>query len=283
MTYETIEVRPMTGALGAEIHGIDLTRPLGEKTVAELRRAFLEHLLLVFRDQDVSIDQQKELGRYFGELHVHPHFAAIEGHPEVVEFVKEADDRVNVGGGWHTDLTSEERPPLGGILRITETPDTGGDTLFANMYAAYEALSPAMRKFLEGLTAIHTSAKVFGPWGKYAQSKDKIHAASKVDIAASQKAVHPVVRTHPETGRKCLFVNSAYVIYIKGLSLEESSAILDFLFQHAVRGEFTTRLQWRRNTIAFWDNRCTQHYALNDYHGMRRAALRVTVNGDRPV
>ncbi|MDC3957721.1 TauD/TfdA dioxygenase family protein [Polyangium jinanense] len=282
MKYELIRVEPMVGALGAEIGGIDLTKPLADQAVAELKRAFVEHHLLVFRGQPIDVEHQKALGRHFGTLHVHPLFESIEGHPEVVAFVKEPEDRVNVGGGWHADLTCLERPPLGSILRVTETPARGGDTLFANMVAAYEALSPAMQKFLEGLTAIHTSAKVYGPWGKYAHSKGKTGAPAKIDNAG-QHAAHPIVRTHPESGRKSLFVNLAYTIFIKGLSLEESTAILEFLYSHAVKGEFTTRLRWEKDTIAFWDNRCTQHYAMNDYHGMRRAALRVTIEGDRPA
>ncbi len=282
MDYQTIAVKPMVGGLGAEISGVELDRSLDDRTTAEIRRALLDHLLLVFRDQAMSVEQQVAFGRRFGDLHVHPLYEAMAGHPEVIEFVKEPGDTLNVGGGWHTDITCFEAPPLGGILRVTEVPDEGGDTLFANMYAAYEALSPAMQRFLEGLSAVHTSAKVYGPWGKFAHSKDQSAARAKTD-ARGQHAVHPVVRTHPETGRKCLFVNRAYTLFIKGLSLEESTTILELLFLHAVKGEFVTRLHWRNDTVAFWDNRCTQHYALNDYHGKRRAALRVTLDGDRPV
>jgi taurine dioxygenase len=282
MTYDTIEVHPLTGALGAEIRGVDLSQPLAPSTVAEIRRAFLDHLLLVFRNQVLTLDQQKDFGRAFGTLHVHPMFGAVEGHPEVILFDKKPEDTVNVGGGWHADLTCLPEPPMAGILRVTETPAVGGDTLFANMYAAYEALSPAFQKLADGLVAIHTSAKVYGPWGKYAQSKDQTHAPAKTD-GGSVSSTHPVVRTHPETGRKGLFVNRAYGIFIKGLSLEESNLLLEYLCQHAVRGDFTTRLHWENDTLAFWDNRCTQHYALNDYHGHRRTAYRVTLDGDKPV
>jgi taurine dioxygenase len=282
MRYEAIDVKPMVGALGAEVSGLDLSRPVDEKTAGELRRALHDHLLLVLRHQAITVDQQKDLGRVFGSLHIHPLFEAIEGHPEVVAFIKEPEDRVNVGGGWHADLTCFDEPPAVAVLRVTETPERGGDTLFANMYAAYEALSQPMQTFVGGLKAIHTSAKVFGPAGKYAQNRDKTNAPAKTD-AGAQTAVHPLVRTHPVTGRKSLFVNRAYMIHIHGLGVEESSAMMEMLYQHAVRGEFTCRLQWEPNTIAIWDNRCTQHYALNDYHGYRRAALRVTVSGDRPV
>jgi taurine dioxygenase len=281
-SYETITLTRMIGALGAEVSGIDLRQPLSAQAIAEIRHAFLAHQLLVFRDQDITIEQQKAFGRAFGPLHVHPMFGAVDGHPEVLEFVKEKEDTVNVGGGWHSDLTSEDEPPMAGILRITETPASGGDTLFADMYGAYEALSPAMKRLLEGLIAVHISAKVYGPFGKYAQAKGKTHAPTRAD-APMGKAAHPVVRTHPETGRKCLFVNRAYTMFIREMSLEESTAILEFLYQHCVRGEFTSRVHWRTHTMAFWDNRCTQHYALNDYHGHRRAARRVTIDGDRPV
>lgn len=282
MKCKNIVVTPMVGGLGAEISGIDLRKPVDAATAVELEKAFYEHALLVLRGQSITIDHQKDLSRLFGDLHIHPLFEAMEGHPEVLEFVKDVDDKVNVGGNWHADLTCLTEPPAVGILRITETPAVGGDTLFANMYAAYEALSPPVQQFLVGLEAIHTSMKVYGPMGKYAQSKGKTNAPAKTDGMVFN-AVHPIVRTHPKTGRKSLFVNRGNTIAIKGLGSEESATILEFLYQHAVRGEFTSRLHWEKDTIAIWDNRCTQHYALNDYHGHRRVGLRITVVGDRPV
>jgi taurine dioxygenase len=282
MEYKHIVVTPLVGGLGAEISGIDLRKSIDATTVTELEQAFYHHALLVLRGQSISIEQQKDLSRIFGDLHIHPMFEAMENHPEVLEFVKNAGDKVNVGGNWHADLTCLAEPPAVGVLRVTETPAVGGDTLFANMYAAYEALSAPMQQFLTGLEAIHTSLKVYGPMGKYAQSKGKTQAPAKTDGAVFN-SVHPVVRTHPITGRKSLFVNRANTLAIKGLSSEESATLLEFLFQHAVRGEFTSRLHWQKDTIAIWDNRCTQHYALNDYHGYRRVGLRITVAGDRPV
>jgi taurine dioxygenase len=282
MEYKSIEVKPMAGALGAEIFDVDLSQPLSDNTLAEIKKALLEYLVIVFRAQNITVEQHKAFAHHFGELNIHPFYKSVEGHPEVIELVKEPHHVINNGGAWHSDVTFYEEPPLGSILHLKEIPERGGDTLFANMYAAYEALSPAMQAFLHGLTAIHSTAMSYGPRGIFAQTQGLSGSSVTIDHEGRQ-AIHPVVRTHPETGRKSLFVNRPYTERINGLSLEESAAVLEFLFQHAVRGEFVTRLRWEQDTIAFWDNRCTQHYALNDYHGMRRAGLRVTVNGDRPV
>lgn len=281
MNPKQLDIRNLDGAFGAEIHGLDLARPLKTSVLNQLRAAFDEHSLLVFRDQDISIDQQVAFGRIFGELYLHPLYEPLAEHPEVVEFRKEPEDTVNVGGGWHADLTCFEAPPAAGLLRVTELPASGGDTLFADMRAAFEALSEKMQGFLEGLKAIHTSAKVFGAAGKYSQKGTG--ASKRVTIDGAQHALHPVVRVHATTHRKSLFVNRAYTTFIKGLTYEESACLLEFLYAHAVRGEFCTRLRWRPNTMVLWDNRCTQHYALNDYHGMRRVALRVTTQGERPI
>lgn len=273
MTYQSFEATPMIGALGAEISGVDLTQPIKETTASELLDAFKQYQLLVFHDQPVSIDQQKEFGRIFGDLHIHPFYPAIEGHPEVIEFIKEPEDKVNAGGGWHTDLTCLKKPPKGGLLHLKQVPESGGDTLFADMCAAYDALSPKMQVFLDGLEAIHTSIKVYGSQGKYSTDKE---------ASPPQYHKHPVVCTHPESGRRFLYVNRAYTLFIKGLSNAESTHLLEFIYQHCVKGEFVTRLRWKKDTVALWDNRSTQHHALNDYHGMRRWAVRVTVAGKRP-
>lgn len=281
MNPSEFDIHPLEGAFGIEITGIDLSKRLDARTAQALRDAFSEHALLVFRDQAIGVDQQVAFGRIFGEPFLHPLYEPLPGHPEIVEFRKEPNETVNVGGGWHADLTCFDAPPAAGLLRVTEPPERGGDTLFADMRAAFDAMSPKMQAFLEGLSAIHTSAKVFGAGGKYSQGGSQ--AASRVTIDGNQHARHPVVRVHAETGRKSLFVNRAYTIYVKGLTHEESATLLEFLYAHAVKGEFCTRVRWRPNTMVLWDNRCTQHYALNDYHGMRRVALRMTTQGERPI
>jgi taurine dioxygenase len=279
--FQHITVEPMHGAFGAEVAGFDASAPIESAVAAEINRAFEEYKLLAFRDSVTSIDRHKNLARVFGEAQIHPLFDAIPGHPEVVQFMKDVDDTVNFGGTWHADMTCLEEPPAASVLRILEAPPVGGDTMFADTCAAYDALSPAMKSFLEGLQAVHTSAKVYGPAGKYAQSNAKNVAAVRMDGMVS--STHPVIRTHPRTGRRSIFVNRANSIFIRGLNLDESSMILEFLYQHAVRGEFTTRLNWKRDTTAIWDNRCLHHYALNDYHGYRRVAQRINIQGDRPV
>jgi len=281
MNHDQLEIKPLDGAFGAEVSGLDLAQPIEDAHVAELRRAFARHRLLVFRDQAISTEQQVDFGKVFGELYIHPLYQPLAEHPEVVEFRKEPNEKVNVGGAWHADLTCFKAPPGAGLLRVTDSPDTGGDTLFADMRAAYSALSTKMQAFLEGLSAIHTSAKVFGAGGKY--SRQGSETSKRVTIDGSQHARHPVVILDPDNGQKALFVNRAYTIYIKELTHEESATLLEFLYAHAVRGEFCTRLRWRPDTMVLWDNRFAQHYALNDYHGMRRVALRVTIQGEPPV
>lgn len=280
MEFQHIAVVPMHGAFGAEVSGFDASMPIAPAVAAEINRAYDAYKLLVFRDAVTSIDRHKHLARVFGDAQIHPLFDALPGHPEVIQFMKDVDDTVNFGGAWHADMTCLEEPPAGSVLRILEAPPVGGDTMFADMCAAYDALSEPMKGFLEGLQAVHTSAKVYGPAGKYAQSGAKNAAAVHMDGMVS--STHPVVRTHPRTGRKSIFVNRANSIFIRGLTLDESSMILEFLYQHAVRGEFTTRLNWRNDTTAIWDNRCLQHYALNDYHGYRRVAQRINIQGDKP-
>jgi taurine dioxygenase len=278
--FQHIAVAPMHGAFGAEVSGFDASAPIEAAVAAELNRAFADFKLLVFRDAVTSIERHKHLARVFGEAQIHPLFDAIPGHPEVIQIMKDVDDKVNFGGAWHADMTCLEDPPAASVLRILEAPPVGGDTMFSDMCAAYDAVSAPMKSMLDGLQAIHTSAKVYGPAGKYAQSNAKNAAAVHMDGMVS--STHPVIRTHPRTGRKGIFVNRANSIFIRGLNLEESSMILEFLYQHAVRGEFTTRVNWKNDTTTIWDNRCLQHYALNDYHGYRRVAQRINIQGDKP-
>lgn len=277
--YAHITVAPVTGALGAEIGGVDLAKPLSDEALAEIRRAFVENLVIFFRDQDITPAQHKAFARHFGDLHVNDFFPRVEGHEDVQLIVKEPDDVKNVGEVWHSDVTYTKRPALGSLLYAKEVPPYGGDTMFANMYLAYETLSPGMRSLLRGLKAEHSAGENFAK--RAAESKGK-GIAFRYSEDAEQDAVHPAIRTHPESGRDALYVNSSFTKNFAGMTREESAPILSYLFDHLSRPEFTCRLRWRAGTLAFWDNRCAQHFAINDYHGHRRIMNRVTVLGDAP-
>lgn len=283
MVYTQIEVEPISGALGAEIRGVDLSEPLDDETFSEIRQAFLDHSVIFFRDQELTPEQQKAFGLRFGSLNVHPYVKPLDDHPEVMPIIKEPTDKANFGGGWHSDMTFQEEPVLGTILYALDTPAYGGDTLFASQCLAYERLSDGMKEMLAGLRAVHSAASQYGRQGESARNNSK---RSGMTVAVTDEAetttVHPVVRTHPETGRKGLFVNQAFTVKFEGMTRRESRPLLEFLFQQATREEFTCRFRWAPGSVAFWDNRCTQHYALNDYHGQRREMHRVTVNGDKP-
>ncbi|MBM84944.1 MAG: taurine dioxygenase [Rhodospirillaceae bacterium] len=276
--YEQIEVKPMTGALGAEIFGLDISGPLDHAVAKELRRAFLEYLVIVLRDQTLQPESQLCFASRFGEPMIYPFVKGLPDFPEVTPVVKETDDTINFGGLWHTDTAYEETPPLGTMLYARELPPIGGDTQFANMYLAYETLSDGMKCMLESLVGINVSGK--GRVQNTRSAMRKIAATEKSED--SYKAEHPAVRTHPETGRKSLYVNLAHTSHFKGMTVEESAPVLDYLFRHQTRPEFTCRLKWEVGTLAFWDNRCAQHNPLNDYHGYRREMHRVTLRGDKP-
>lgn len=283
MNYTHIDVQPLSGALGAEIHGVDLSQPLSDEVFAEIKQAFLEHLAIFFRDQNLTPDQQKDFGRRFGSLNVHPYVTPLDGHEEIIPIIKEKDEVVNFGGGWHSDVSFMEEPALGSVLYGLDIPAVGGDTLFANQYLAYERLSDGMKNMLDGLIAAHSAGSQYGPQGESDRNKEK-RGSMKVAVTeeANKTTEHPVVRTHPETGRKSLYVNQAFTEKFKGMTRRESRPLLNFLFDHCTREEFTCRFKWTPGALAFWDNRCTQHYALNDYQGQRREMHRVTINGDKP-
>ena len=281
MKSNSIEVRPVAGALGAEIHGIDLADSPSDEQFGTVRRAFLDHQVIFFRDQALDPDSHKELGRRFGELNVHGYYKSLPGHPEILPVLKEPEATENIGGVWHSDVTYLPEPALGSILYALEVPAAGGDTMFASQYHAYEALSDGMKEMLEGLRAIHSSDLFTNKASRDAANATRTTKLAEIDETVESS--HPVVRTHPETGRKCLFVNGAFTRRIDGWTVEESRPLLDFLYRQAARPEFTCRFRWRQGSIAFWDNRCTQHYALNDYQGYRRTMHRVTLEGDRPV
>ena len=266
-----IGVHRIAGALGAEISGVDLTK-LDEATVVAIRQAWLEHLVIFFRDQHITPAQHLAFGRKFGELHVHP-AAPNEGDPALMKIYADKDSPRANGEGWHTDVSCDVEPPMGSILYIKQCPPRGGDTLFANMYAAYEALSDRMKTYLEGMTAIHDGESVYR--GLY----------KNFGVAEKEKyprAEHPVIRTHPVTGKKALYVNRGFTRGLVGVPRDESDGILNYLYQHMENPLFQCRFRWRENSIAFWDNRCVQHHALWDYYPNKRYGHRVTICGDKP-
>ncbi|HET6306890.1 MAG TPA: TauD/TfdA family dioxygenase [Rhodopila sp.] len=275
MTYATIQVKPVTPHLGAEISGVDLRQTLTNAQVNDLHTALNTHQVLFFRDQPITLDQQKALGRHFGDLHIHPNTPGPEGHPEILPIHADANSKRIAGEHWHSDVSCDPEPPLGSVLYLHTIPELGGDTLFASQTAAYDALSPAFKTFLEGLTATHSGDRSYRRTNRLLGIDDR-------DRVFPQ-AVHPVIRTHPGSGRKALFVNETFTMRINELSEEESDAVLRFLYAHATKPAFQVRFRWQPHSIAFWDNRAVQHIAMWDYFPQVRSGSRVTIKGDRPV
>jgi taurine dioxygenase len=275
--YRHIQVRPIAGALGAEIEGVDAARSLPAEVIAEIRRAVLDHLVIFLRNQKLTPQAQLAFAQRFGEPMEYPQLKGLPECPLITPVVKLEHERVNFGGIWHSDTTYLERPPMASMLYAIEVPPYGGDTLFANQYLAYETLSDGYRKMLDGLIGVSSSLKADASRTR----EDRLRAAGVEHKALI--AEHPVVRTHPETGRKALYVNVGHTTHFVGLTEDESRPLLDFLFQHQVRPEFTCRFRWEPGSLAFWDNRCTQHNPVNDYQGFRRVMHRVTLAGDKPV
>ncbi|MEM7252711.1 MAG: TauD/TfdA family dioxygenase [Pseudomonadota bacterium] len=273
-----MDVRPLTPTVGAEIHGVDISKPLSDGVVAELRAALLDNLVIFFRDQSLSPAELVAFATRFGEISYYPFVKGMADQPEIVEVIKEKDETVNFGGLWHTDTSYLLEPPLGSILYALEVPPLGGDTLFANMYQAFDALSPGMKSMLEELRGINSAEKADAAATRTTRIAAKGKDAANVVTTAS----HPLVRTHPETGRKALYCSAAHTVAIEGLTPEESAPILAHLYQVQQRPEFSCRFQWARGSVAFWDNRAAQHNALNDYHGHRRVMHRVTLAGGVP-
>jgi taurine dioxygenase len=277
LDYHHISVRPVSGALGAEIEGVDAAQPLPGEVIAEIRRALLDHVVIFFRGQKLTPRQQLAFAARFGAPMEYPQLKGLPECPLVTPVVKLEHERVNFGGIWHSDTTYLHRPPMASMLYAVETPPYGGDTLFANQYLAYETLSEDLRERLAGLVGINASTKADASRTR----EDRLRAAGldhKVLVGE-----HPVVRTHPETGRKALYVNVGHTTHFRGWTEEESRPLLAFLFAHQVRPEFTCRFSWKPGSIAFWDNRCAQHNPVNDYHGFRRVMHRVTLAGDVPA
>jgi len=271
-----VEVRRIAGALGAEVLGVDLAAQPSAATVADIRRAFLDHQVIFFRDQVLSPAQFMAFARQLGKPIEYPFVKGIDGFPEVIEVKKLEHEKHNFGGIWHSDTAYLEVPPMGSMLLAREVPAAGGDTEFASQTLAYESLSAGMRRLLDGLVAVNSSAKA----DVTRTREDRVKEQG--GDTKSYVAEHPVVRTHPETGRKALYVNLAHTVAFNDMSEGESAPLLQYLFRHQVRPEFTCRFGWRVGSLAFWDNRCTQHNPINDYHGQRRVMHRITLAGDKP-
>jgi taurine dioxygenase len=278
MTKTAIEIRRIAGAIGAEIWGVDLAGDIPDDTIAEIRRAWLEHCVIFFRDQNLPPARFLAFAKRFGTVIEYPFIKGLEEFPEIIPVIKLEHEKTNFGGIWHTDTAYLEAPPMGTMLVAREVPPHGGDTMFANAYLAYETLSDGMKRLLDGLVAINTSAKADVSRTREDRVRDSLRADAKKEYVGE----HPVVRTHPETGRKALYVNVGHTLRFKDMSVEESLPILDYLFQHQVRPEFTCRFVWRPGSLAFWDNRCALHNPVNDYHGHRRVMHRITLAGDTP-
>jgi len=274
--YRHIEVRPVAGALGAVVRGVDIARPLEDEVIAEVRQAFLDHLVVFIRDQKLTPQAQLAFAQRFGQPMEYPQLKGLPECPLVTPVVKLEHERVNFGGVWHSDTSYLARPPMASMLYAVETPPRGGDTLFANQYLAYETLSEGLRQTLAGLVGVNSSAKADVSKTREDRLRD---AGAELKVLIGE---HPVVRTHPETGRKALYLNFGHTARFRDWTEQESVPLLDYLFMHQVKPEFTCRFQWEPGSLAFWDNRCAQHYPVNDYHGFRRVMHRVTLEGDPP-
>ncbi len=274
MPYETISIDPLTPVIGAEIGGIDLTQPLSDAQFAEIERALAEFQVIFFRGQKLRPADHLGFGRRFGELHIHPAAPHAEGEPALMRIHADQTSKRANGEGWHSDVSCDAEPPMGSILHVHTCPPQGGDTLFASMYAAYEALSERMKGYLDGMAAVHDGEPVYR--GTYANF-------GVADKPSYPRAEHPVVRTHPVTGRKALYVNRGFTTELLGVPPDEGGAVLQYLFDHAENPLFQCRFRWTENAVAFWDNRCTQHRAMWDYWPHTRSGHRVTVQGERPV
>ena len=277
--YHTITVTPLAGAIGAEIGGVDLAVELDDGVMAEVRQAWLDHLVVFFRGQHLDNGRFLAFARRIGEPIEYPFVRGSDEHPEIIAITKLPHETVNFGGIWHSDTTYLDQPPMATMLIAREIPPVGGDTMFANQYAAYEALSPGLQAVLEPLRAINSSALA----DVSKTREDRVRDAGDPDAGRVFEASHPVVRTHPETGRKSLYVNVAHTSRFEGMTEEESRPLLQYLFRHQVKPELTCRFRWEVGSLALWDNRCAQHNPVNDYHGHKRMMNRITLRGDTPV
>ena len=274
--YKFITAKPFAPNLGAEIYGVDLSIPVPDEQFFEVQQAFLDYQVLFFKDQNVIPPEQHVLfGKRFGPLHARPAAPTMKGQPEIFEIHATKDSKIANGEFWHSDVSCDEEPPLGTMLQIHIAPPCGGDTMFSNMYMAYDNLSKPLKSLVEGLTALHSSEHIYkGRYSDRGKSDQEIHCP---------EAVHPVVRTHPKTGRKALFINRTFTTRINELSEAESDSVLEMLFKHAEHLDYQIRFRWSLNDMAFWDNRCCMHRAIWDYWPEERKGRRVTIKGERPV
>ena len=277
MDYKEIAVTPQSAALGAVISGIDLSKEPSKRAMAELEDAFGRYSVIFFRDQNLTPQQHIAMAERWGAINVNRFFNPLDGYPQIAQVIKEANQKENIGGTWHTDHSYDLIPAMGSMLYAREVPTVGGDTLFSSMYLAYEALSEDMKKMLADLKAWHSSRHAFGYSVTDSEHFEDGRLANPGQ--ATQDALHPVVITHPLTGRKALYVNADFTVRFDGWTVEESQPILDLLYAHGARQEFTCRFHWEPDSIAFWDNRATWHYAMNDYQGHRRIMHRITLEG----
>ncbi len=277
--YRNIEVIPLSRALGAEIGGADIAAGIDALQFAELRQAFVEYGVIFLRNQEITPAQHLAFAERWGEINVNRFFHQSDADPRIAEVRKEPQQTINIGSTWHTDHSYDQVPAMCSILYAREVPSVGGDTLFASMYAAYDALSDGMKQMLGGLRAWHSSRHAFGYEAYVGIDMDDIGDRYHGMDAATQDALHPVVIRHPLSGRPALYVNGDFTVRIDGWSDDESKPLLEFLYAHATRPEFTCRFRWRKGSLAIWDNRATQHLALNDYHGERRLMHRITIDG----
>ncbi len=275
---QKLEVKPLAGAIGAEIHGVDLLNEMSPELAEQIREIWLEYGVIFFRDQDLSPAKFQEFAELFGEIIEYPFVKGLADYPMIIPVMKLPHERHNFGGIWHTDTAYLQQPPMATMLIAREIPPKGGDTLFASGYAAYEALSPGLQQTLKGLKAANCSAKA-----EVTKTREDRIADSATDkVGEDLVGEHPVIRTHPETGRLSLYVNPAHTTHFVGWTEEESAPLLNFLFAHQAKVEFTCRFSWQPGSIAFWDNRCVLHNPINDYHGYKRLLHRVTLKGDTP-
>ena len=284
-TYAHIAVAPIAGSLGAEIGGVDLSRDLPDAVLHEIRVALLSHCVIFFRDQQISPSEQLRFARHWGAIHLHPFMEGMADFPEILEIVKRPTDKRNFGGSWHTDQMFSPQPALGTILYAKQVPSAGGDTMFTNQYLACESLSGAMRIMLDGLRTVCVGDRFKRSGGK---SRKELYPGQMASMRVKDPgedvqttSIHPLVRTHPETGRKALYIGG-HVQRFEGMTDEESEPLIEFLMRHSTRPEFTCRFRWETGSLAFWDNRCTQHFAVNDYPAETRVMHRITVAGDMP-
>jgi len=272
-----LDIKPLSAALGAEIQGLDLSRELNREDFLRIRKLLNEYEVIFFRDQDISPARQKALALGFGPLQTHPAYDTVQGFPEIT-ILESSSAKPTKIEAWHADMTFREHPPMGTVLKSVITPPKGGDTLWSSMTAAYEGLSFQMQKFLDGLTAVHDFAHGFKESLAEPGGRERLADA----VAANPPVRHPVIRTHPETGKKVLYVNSLFTTHIEGLRPTESKALLEMLFEHIATVEYTCRFQWQPHSIAIWDNRSTQHKPVNDYFPAHRRMERITIDGDKP-